>query len=67
MGNPQLLDILLENKEINTAQVKRSLSLQRKTRKPIGLILLEEGFISRERLTRYLSMEYDPVLSVSLR
>ncbi len=59
MANPMLLEILLESKEINPDQVKRSLRLQKKSNKPIGLILLEEGFITEETLTRYLAMEYD--------
>ncbi len=58
MTNPLLLDVLLQYKEITPAQLKKSLSLYRKSHKPVGIILVEEGYISEDTLKRYLSMEY---------
>ncbi|HDP79705.1 MAG TPA: hypothetical protein ENN21_02555 [Spirochaetes bacterium] len=62
MANPLILDVLLQNNEISPKQVKRSLALYRKSRRPVGLILLEEGFVSEDTLNRYLAMEYDALM-----
>ncbi len=59
MNRPVLLDILIGNREITPAQAKRSLAIQKESNKLIGMILVEEGYISGEILCKYLSMEYE--------
>lgn len=62
MERPVLLDILIGNKELTIEQADRSLAIQRNSNKLIGLILVEEGYISSETLCRYLTMEYESAL-----
>ncbi len=62
MKRPVLLDLLVENKELTVEQAERSLAIQRDSNTLIGLILLEEGYISDETLCRYLAMEYESAL-----
>jgi len=65
MANPMLLEILLADNEISSDQLKKSLTLHRKSNKPVGLILIEEGYISEATLTRYLAKEYETLSMVN--
>jgi hypothetical protein len=56
---PVLLDILHKDNVIDEKQLKKSIARHKKSNMPVGLILLEEGYISADILTSYLSKEYD--------
>lgn len=62
MDKPVLLDILVGNKELTPEQARRSLAIQKETNQLIGMILVEEGYITGEVLWKYLSMEYETAL-----
>ncbi|GEM_PF-3829036 len=62
MSNTVLLDVLLNNNEITDDQHREITSLQRKSRKLAGMLLLEKGYVTEDTLTRYLSMEYDEMV-----
>ncbi|MCU0843320.1 MAG: hypothetical protein MUC76_00155 [Spirochaetes bacterium] len=59
MNIPVLLDILVGNNELTPEQARRSLAIQRDSNKLMGMILVEEGYITGEVLCKYLSKEYE--------
>ncbi|HSV96415.1 MAG TPA: hypothetical protein VLM75_05695 [Spirochaetota bacterium] len=59
MAKPVLLDILVGNNELTPEQACRSLDIHKNSNKLIGMILVEEGYITDEVLCKYLSMEYE--------
>jgi hypothetical protein len=66
MKRPLLLDVLLKNREITNDQVRSAFAAYKESNRPIGLILIDNGYVTRDVLTKYLSMEYEKLMTLDI-
>jgi len=55
-GKTRLTEALVQNRVITQEQLEQALNLQRFRREPLGRILVEQGFVSEERLLQVSAM-----------
>ncbi|HNR89643.1 MAG TPA: hypothetical protein PKM65_14995 [Spirochaetota bacterium] len=62
MARPLLGELLLENNEITDDQLNKALEVQKNEGGLIGIILVNLGFISEQKLVQYLALQAERVV-----
>lgn len=62
MAKPLLGEILIENGEIAQEQLDKALEVQKKEGGLIGIILVNLGFLSEQKLVKFLAMQAEQVV-----
>jgi hypothetical protein len=61
MSKPLLGELLLENEEITQEQLNEALKIQKDEGGLIGIIIVNLGFISEQKLVKYLAKQAERV------
>jgi len=62
MSKPLLGELLLENEEITQEQLNEALKIQKDEGGLIGIIIVNLGFISEQKLVKYLAKQAERVV-----
>lgn len=62
MSKPLLGELLLENEEISQAQLDEALKIQKEEGGLIGIIMVNLGYISEQKLVKYLAKQAERVV-----
>ena len=62
MSKPLLGELLLENEEISQEQLNEALKIQKDEGGLIGIIIVNLGFISEQKLVKYLAKQAERVV-----
>ncbi len=62
MSKPLLGELLLENEEITQEQLNEALKIQKDEGGLIGIIIVNMGFISEQKLVKYLAKQAERVV-----
>ncbi len=62
MAKPLLGELLLENGEISQDQLDNALKVQKEEGGLIGIIMVNQGYITEQNLVKYLAMQAERVV-----